>query len=185
MATHGGCFHALLKTCHIGCNQPPSTKPELKPATIDVLVYYTQISIFIVYNNTIDYILGSEGVLVNCFVYIIRIIWRYRPKRSDSVLHCACTIWRHQMETFSALLAICAGNFLVNSPHKGQWRGTLMFSLICARINCWVNNREAGDFRRHRAHYDVIVMTLPTKGIVAFSLKLFFVLSLFTETQFL
>ena len=46
----------------------------------------------------------------------------------------------------------------VNSPHKGQWRGALMFSLICARINGWVNNREAGDLSRHRAHYDVIVM---------------------------
>ena len=46
----------------------------------------------------------------------------------------------------------------VNSPHKVQWRETLMFSLIWARINCWINNREAGDLRRHRAHYDVIVM---------------------------
>ena len=47
----------------------------------------------------------------------------------------------------------------VNSPHKGQWRGALMFSLICARINGWVNNREAGDLRRHRGHYDVTVMS--------------------------
>ena len=62
--------------------------------------------------------------------------------------------WRHRMETFSALLAICAGN----SPHKGQWRWALMFSLICAWINDWINNREAGDLKRHRAHYDVIVM---------------------------
>ena len=46
----------------------------------------------------------------------------------------------------------------VSSPHKGQWRGALMFSLICAWINGWVNNREAGDLRRHSAHYDVIVM---------------------------
>ena len=46
----------------------------------------------------------------------------------------------------------------VNSPHKGQWRGALVFSLICAWINGWVNNRETGDLRRHRAHYDVIVM---------------------------
>ena len=60
------------------------------------------------------------------------------------------TWWRHQMETFSALLAICAGNSPVpgNSPHKGQWRGALMFSLICVWINGWVNNREAGDLRR-------------------------------------
>ena len=68
--------------------------------------------------------------------------------------------WRHQMETFSALLALCAGNspVPVNSPHNGQWRGVLMFSLICAWINGWVNNREAGDLRRYRSHYDVIVM---------------------------
>ena len=46
----------------------------------------------------------------------------------------------------------------VNSPHKGQWRRALMFSLICVWINGWVNNREAGDLRRYRAHYDVIVM---------------------------
>ena len=68
--------------------------------------------------------------------------------------------WRHQMETFSALLAICAGNSPVTGefPSQSQWRGALMFSLICAWINGWANNREAGDLRRHRAHYDVIVM---------------------------
>ena len=33
-----------------------------------------------------------------------------------------------------------------------------MFSLFCAWINGWVNTREAGDLRRHQAHYDVIVM---------------------------
>ena len=48
----------------------------------------------------------------------------------------------------------------VNSPHKGQWRGALMFSLICAWINRWITNREAGDLRRNRAHYDINVMVL-------------------------
>ena len=68
--------------------------------------------------------------------------------------------WRHQMEKFSALLVLCAGNSPapVNSPHKGQWRGALMFSLIYAWINGWVNNREDGDLRRHRAHFYVNVM---------------------------
>ena len=46
----------------------------------------------------------------------------------------------------------------VNYPHKGQWRGAFMFSLTFARINGWVNNREAGDLRRHRGHYDITVM---------------------------
>ena len=56
----------------------------------------------------------------------------------------------------------------VNSPHKGQWRGALMFSLICVWINNWVNNREAGDLRCCRAHYDVIVMdiTLPKQDVL-------------------
>ena len=46
----------------------------------------------------------------------------------------------------------------VNSPHKGQWRGALMFSLIWVWINGCVNNREAGDLRRHRANCEVIVI---------------------------
>ena len=53
----------------------------------------------------------------------------------------------------------------VNSPHKGQWRGALMFSLICSWINVWVNNHEAGDLRCYRAHYDVIVMIIQDPGL--------------------
>ena len=86
------------------------------------------------------------------------------PDHHSCILH--NTWWRHQMETFSALLALCAGNspVPVNSPHKGQWRGALMFSLIWARINDWVNNRKAGDLRRHRGHCDVNVMILKIDG---------------------
>ena len=46
----------------------------------------------------------------------------------------------------------------VNSPLKGQWRGALMFSVICTWTNGWVHNREAGDLRCHCTHYDVTVM---------------------------
>ena len=64
------------------------------------------------------------------------------------------------METFSALLAICAGKSPVPGEFPAQMPVTqsLMFSFICARINVWVNTVEAGDLRRHRAHYGVIVM---------------------------
>ena len=55
------------------------------------------------------------------------------------------------METFSALLALWAGP--VHSRHKGQRRGALMFSFICAWINGWVNNFEAANLSRRRAHY--------------------------------
>ena len=87
----------------------------------------------------------------------------------STLVICSHAWWHHQMETFSELLALCAVNSKVpvSSPHKGQWRGALMFSFICARINDWVNIREDGDLRRHRGHYDVIVMvnnTLTVKG---------------------
>ena len=48
----------------------------------------------------------------------------------------------------------------MNSPHKGQWHGALVFTFICAWMNGWVNNREAGNLRRHRDQYDVIVMVI-------------------------
>ena len=46
----------------------------------------------------------------------------------------------------------------LNSPHKGQWRGALMFSLVYILTKGWANNREAGYLRRHRTHYGVTVM---------------------------
>ena len=64
--------------------------------------------------------------------------------------------WKHFPRNWPFVRGI--HRFPVNSPHKGQWRGALMFSLICAWMNDWVNNREAGDLRRHRAHNEVIVM---------------------------
>ena len=64
------------------------------------------------------------------------------------------------METFSALLALCA----VNSPVPGEFPAhrpvTQSFDIFFdLRLNkrC-VNNRHAGDLIRHRAHYDVIVI---------------------------
>ena len=63
--------------------------------------------------------------------------------------HGLCS-WSHTMTSSNGNMFHVTGNL---PPHKGQWRGALMFSLIW--INGWVNNREAGDLRRH---YDVNVM---------------------------
>ena len=64
--------------------------------------------------------------------------------------------WRHFRRYWPFVRGIHRSS--VNSPHKGQWRGALMFSLIWAWINGRVNNGDAGDLRRHGAHYDVIVV---------------------------
>ena len=53
--------------------------------------------------------------------------------------------WRHQMETFSALLVICAGNSSVTGEFPAQRTVTRIFDVFF-------------DLRRHRAHYDVTVM---------------------------
>ena len=64
------------------------------------------------------------------------------------------------MKTYSASLVLCVGNSWVTGefPEKGQRRKTLMFSLICACTNGWVNNRDAGDLTRHPTHYDITVI---------------------------
>ena len=77
--------------------------------------------------------------------------------------------WQH----FSRYWPLVQGihRSLVNSPHKGQWCGALMFSLICAWINCWVNNGEAGDLRCHHTHYDITVMGTHPSSIIAWNTK--------------
>ena len=62
--------------------------------------------------------------------------WRGFSQRSENC-YTFGSWWRHQMEIFSALLAFCAGN----SPHKGKWRGALVFSLIRA-LNKWLSKQS-------------------------------------------
>ena len=69
------------------------------------------------------------------------------------------------MPTLFALLALCPGNSPVPNEFPAQRPVTRSFDdLICALINGWVNNRQAGDLRRHPAHYDVIVMFTVNKS---------------------
>ena len=90
------------------------------------------------------------------------------PRNIQTVVLCSVVIHHHddviKWTLFFTLLAIYAGNSWspVNSPHKGQWQGALVFALICVWINGWVNNREADNLAR----YDVIVMMLDSCGFV-------------------
>ena len=69
------------------------------------------------------------------------------------------------MEKKSALLAFCEGISSLTGEFSSQRPVTQSFDvfafLICAWTNDWVNNRVAHDFRRHRTHYDAIVMNFP------------------------
>ena len=80
----------------------------------------------------------------------------------------ACTRppwWRHQMGKNPRYWAFVRVNHrsTVDSPHKGQGRGALIFSLVCAWTNGWANNRDARDLRRPRAHNDVTVMSMSSR----------------------
>ena len=71
--------------------------------------------------------------------------------------------WKH----FFALLTPWAGHSPGTSEFPTQrwlgalWLGDLLFSFICAWTNGWINNRDAEDFSRHRAHLDVTVFFRP------------------------
>ena len=96
--------------------------------------------------------IAGDTILVLFHILMsLQLIWRLGTRRSW---------WRYQMETFSALLALCAGNSPVPDEFPAQRPVTWSFhnSFICAWMNDWVNYREASNLRRHRAHYDVTVM---------------------------
>ena len=92
------------------------------------------------------------------------IIIRKNNDRSDgSAVHDDVIKWKHFPRNWPFVREIHRSP--VNFPHKGQWRGALMFSLMSAWINDWVNNREAGDLRLQHGHYDVIVMGIQEKYV--------------------
>ena len=82
--------------------------------------------------------------------------WIRSSLKQTSTMHDDVIKWKHFSRYWPFVRGIHRST--VNSPHKGQWCGALMFSLICVWINSWVDSHEIGDLRRHRAHYDVSVL---------------------------
>ena len=90
--------------------------------------------------------------------------------------------WKHFPRHWSFVRGI--HRLPVNSPHKGQWRGGLIYSLICAWINGWVNNREAVDLRRHWAHCDVnVLITVIWQDGFVISIVILFPLLIFPPSK--
>ena len=120
-------------------------------------------------NRTILYFLSDLDVILHASPMIwggIRQPLKF-PLASRAARHDDVIKWKHFPRYWPFVRGI--HRYPVNSPHKGQWRGALMLSLICVWINACVNNREAGDLRRYPAHYDVTVMlkdcVLPARGL--------------------
>ena len=114
---------------------------------------YVIFKVFLVYVNNHSF---AYVIKVACLAYNVVL-----PSLSNSILlEVTQSWWRHQLKTFSVLLVLCEGihQSPVDSPHKGQWGGALMLFLICVWTNCWANKRDAGDLRRHCAHYDATVI---------------------------
>ena len=75
---------------------------------------------------------------------------------SYGVSHNDIIKWKHFPHYWPFVRGI--HQWAMDSPHKGQWHGALMFSLICARTYIWANNWDASDLRHHHTQYDVTVM---------------------------
>ena len=99
------------------------------------------------WERTMDLSFPGLGSVLDLFATVLGLI---------RVVHDDVIKWKHFPRYWSFVRGIHRSP--VNSPRKSQWRGALMFSLMCVWIKSWINNRKAGDLRRYRARYDVIVM---------------------------
>ena len=107
------------------------------------------------------YILGTKYISNWLAINIVGLAIIILVLRTTEYIYGVFSWWRHQMEAFSALLAICAGN----SPVRARWipltkasERSFDVSFDLRLKNGWVNNRKVGDLRCHRTHYDVSVM---------------------------
>ena len=82
------------------------------------------------------------------FPFNLKVGKKFWLQRVTGVPHDDVIKWKHFPRYWPFVRGIHRSP--MNYPHEGLWRGAL--------INGWVNNDEAGDLRRHRAHYDVNVM---------------------------
>ena len=135
----------LLGLLHRGCGQVYATHLKTRHRRLNLRTYKVQTSCMLLLDLERGYQHICPRSVFPCDI-------------PNGVYH--FSRWRHQMETFSALLAICAGNSPVTGEFPAQSPVTRSMDdfFICALMNGWVNNGEVDDLRRHCAHYDVTVM---------------------------
>ena len=103
---------------------------------------------------------ASLAYTSKCGFFLSSIVWCFHSRK--------CYVWYRLQDDshYVNMITSANGNIFrvnwpfvpgihwspVNSPHKGQWRGALMFSLICAWANGRVSNPDAGDLGHHDDH---------------------------------
>ena len=144
------------------------------------LVYWVNAEYVKHYDVSICEQLSSTGPVYQSDFNGTRIRWSFRETeksqwilmycgRGHQVIHDGVIKWKHFPRYWPFVWGFHRSP--VNSLHKGQWRGALIFPLICVWTNGWVNNRDAGDLRPYRAHYDVTVMTWSNVDMLSTRLK--------------
>ena len=104
---------------------------------------YTLLGMWLIIQSGLKLVNGALGALLWVFICI--------SQSHDDVIK-----WKHFRRNWPFVRKFIGPRWIPRT--NGQWRGALVFSLTCVWINVWVNNGEAGVSRRHRTHYDVIVM---------------------------
>ena len=119
-----------------------------------------------------------EMLFFNMRISIIDTRWLHNPPYDKHLftwekglqIHDDVIKWKHYPHHWPFVQGIHQSP--VNSQHKAQWCRALMFSLICAWLNGWINNRKADDLRCHHAHYDVtIILTVIPAWMINYRLN--------------
>ena len=163
------------------------TKPSMEAIMVYMHILYTSVIKLLWYSEIICYTELRKHQLVEC-LYAIQcqsIIGSNAELLTidqSIFVHDDVIKWKHFLRYWLFVRGIHRSP--VNSNHKGQWRGALMFYFICRWTNGWANHRDAGDLRRHRTHYGVTVMVdvrwrnnfrhwgAPTRNIIYHTLAL-------------
>ena len=91
-------------------------------------------------------------------VAISRYVMQLKENSKQHIKHYWCTNIKLLCKIYWKTCAGPTATFHDDVIKWKQWRGALVFSLICAWTNGWANNRDAADLRRSRPHDDVTVM---------------------------
>ena len=170
-------IHFLITPILVCCRHILSTKVSKTCENIKIYYVWHHHQYFPAYiysrRSSKDVMVKKNNYYPTMPSYVIKKMRLYIWSRTKHDYNFCCLYqiapWWHHLRHWSFVRGIHRSP--VNSTNKGQWCGFVIFSLICAWTNGGANHWDAGDFRRHGAHYDITVMTLEKKRSQTYHLK--------------